>query len=779
MGSGEAPPPPPQAPTGVLVRLRPRPGTLYVAQGRTVLATNRDGSICGEPDHGLFFHETRLVSRHRLTVDGEPLHAVALSNVLQHSFLGYFIRVPPGFPEEERDRGSGQTQEASQQALELRISRYVGSGLHEDVDLANFTRRPTSFRLRLELEADFADRVETLGDRVQQGRLTRDWDAGAAELRFDYRVERVYDHQGGRGTAALHRGVVVRVARSGSPPALEDGGLSFAVDLRPQDSWHACLDFAPVLDGRRIDPTYSCRSFMGVDAEHDRRRRIYLDESTRFEVPQAQTLAAVVVGALEQARTDLMSLRLDDLDTDERSWTVAAGLPVFVALFGRDTLIAGWQSALASTAIMRGTLPVLAHLQGRRVDDWRDEQPGKMLHEAHTGPLASLNINPWARYYGSITTSGFYPVVLSELWHWTGEEAAVRPFVEAALGGLRWLDEYALQPDGFYYYLSRSPLGTKHQGWKDSGDAIVYEDGSPVEPPIAVCEEQAFVHVAKLHLSEVLWWLGEKDLAKRLHHEASELKKRFADAFWMEGEGFPAMARDAQGRPVRSVGSNGGHCVAAGILDESLVPRAVQRLFASDLFSGWGIRTLSDRHPAYNPYSYHRGSIWPVEHGSFAMGFLRYGLHGELHRLARAQFEAARLFDFYRLPEVFAGHPRDEDHPFPAFYREACSPQAWSASAIFCLVQSMLGVYPYAPLKMLLVDPHPPEWLPEITLRNLKVGQASADIRFFRKDDGRGDYEVLDVRGTLHVVRQPSPWSLTASFGERLRDALTSLLPGK
>jgi glycogen debranching enzyme len=775
--AGREAPPPPQ--TGGLVRLRPRPDTLYVAQGRTVLATGRDGSVCGEPDHGLFFHETRLISRHRYTVDGEPLLAVALSNVLQHSFLGYFIRVPPGFPDEERDRGSGQTQQASQQALELRLSRYVGSGLHEDVDLSNHTQRPTSFRFDLELEADFADLVETHGDRVQQGALNRDWVSSDRELRFDYRVERPYDHQGGRGTASLHRGVVVRVSRSDSAPAFEDGRLSFDIRLPPHGSWHACIDFVPVLEGRRLDPVYACRSFLGADTEPDRRRQVYLEESSRFEVPQTQTLAAVVVGALEQARTDLMSLRLDDLDVDERSWTVAAGLPVFVALFGRDTLIAGWQSALASTAIMRGTLPVLARVQGAQVDDWRDEQPGKMLHEAHTGPLATLNINPRARYYGSITTSGFYPVVLSELWHWTGDEAAVRPFVRPALEALRWLDDYALRPDGFYYYLSRSRLGTKHQGWKDSGDAIVYEDGSPVEPPIAASEEQAFVHVAKLHLSEVLWWLGEKDAAKRLYHEATELKKRFADAFWMEGEGFTAMARDAQGRQVRSVGSNGGHCVAAGILDHHLVPRAVERLFAADLFSGWGIRTLSDRHPAYNPYSYHRGSIWPVEHGSFAIGLLRYGLHAEMDRLCRAQFEAARLFDFYRLPEVFAGHPRDEDHPFPAFYREACSPQAWSASAVFCLVQSLLGVYPYAPLKMLLVDPRLPPWLPEITLKNLRVGQATTDIRFFRKEDGGSDYEVLETKGPLHVVRQPSPWSLTASFGERLKDALVSLLPGK
>ena len=240
----------------------------------------------------------------------------------------------------------------------------MGSGLHEDVDLANFTQRPTSFRLDLELDADFADLVETHGDRVQQGRLTREWRASAGELSFDYRVERAFDHQGGRGTASLHRGVVVRVRRSDSPPAFEEGRLSFAVQLPPHGSWHACLEFAPVLEDQRLEPTYGCRSFLGGDTEHDRRRQIYLDESTSFEVPGAQTLAAVVVGALEQARMDLMSLRLDDLDTDERGWTVAAGLPVFVALFGRDTLTASWQSALASTAIMRGTLPVLARLQG-------------------------------------------------------------------------------------------------------------------------------------------------------------------------------------------------------------------------------------------------------------------------------------------------------------------------------------------------------------------------------------------------------------------------------
>jgi glycogen debranching enzyme len=428
--------------------------------------------------------------------------------------------------------------------------------------------------------------------------------------------------------------------------------------------------------------------------------------------------------------------------------------------------------------MMRGTLAELARLQGTEVNDWRDEQPGRMLHQAESGPLAMLNVHPLARYYGSITTSGFYPVVVSELWHWTGDKDLVRPFVGPALRALQWLDEHAdVDRDGFYEYRTCSEQGLRNQGWKDSDDAIVHEDGSQADVPIATCEEQAFVHVAKLHMSELLWWLDEKDEARRLYREATELKQRFNHVFWMEDEGFFAMGLDRDKRHIRSIGSNAGHCLAAGIVDEALVRRTADRLFEQDMFSGWGIRTLSARHPAYNPYSYHRGSVWPVEHGSFAVGMVRYGLHDYIERLCRAQFEAAALFDFYRLPELFSGHHRDVEHPFPAQYPNANSPQAWSASAVWCLLQAMLGLYPYAPMNLLLVDPHLPVWLPEVALHNLHVGDASVDLRFYRTRRGESDYEVLDKRGRLHVVRQPSPWSLTASFGERLRDALSSLVP--
>ncbi len=494
--------------------------------------------------------------------------------------------------------------------------------------------------------------------------------------------------------------------------------------------------------------------------------------------PGKNTLTSVVSETLDQAKEDLAALRLYDLDHAEDAWTVAAGLPLYVALFGRDTLTASWQSAILGPEMMRGTLPEIARWQGTEVNDWRDEQPGRMLHEAHTGPLSVLNYNPRLRYYGSATTSSFYAVVLAELWHWTGDKELIRPFIAPALKALEWKDKYCDRDgDGLYEYQTCSTQGVTNQGWKDSGDAIVYEDGSQVVAPIETCEEQGYVYAGKLFLSEVLWWLDEKTLAKRLYNEAEELKKRFNDAYWMEAEGFFALGRDSKNRQIKSISSNPGHCIAAGIVDTGLVEIAAKRLMAEDVFTGWGIRTLSSIHPAYNPYSYHRGSVWPVENGSFAVGFWRYGLHREVERICKAQFEAAALFDFHRLPEVFGGHQRDDDHPFPALYPKANSPQAWSASALFCFLQSMLGIYPYAPLHALFLDPHLPEWLPEITLENIRVGFGIVTIRFFRNDDGTSDYQVLDKNGPLHVVRQPSPWSLTAGWGERVKDALTSFIP--
>jgi glycogen debranching enzyme len=285
------------------------------------------------------------------------------------------------------------------------------------------------------------------------------------------------------------------------------------------------------------------------------------------------------------------------------------------------------------------------------------------------------------------------------------------------------------------------------------------------------------MYAAKLHFSEVMWRLGRMDVARRLYRGAEDLKKRFNDKFWIENEGYFALGIDGKGKPIRSIAADAGHCLLSGIVDHGRVKRVAARMMRDDLFSGWGVRTLSSEHPAFNPFSYHRGSVWPVTNASFILAFARYGLQGEMHRLAKAFFEAAAMFENSRLPEVFGGHARTTDAPFPGLYTRADWPQAWSASAAFTALQALLGIYPYAPASVLFLDPRLPEWLPEITVNRLQIGNATTTIRFFRTADGGTDYQVMEQEGTLHILRQPSPWSVTTGWAERVRDAVESLLP--
>lgn len=767
-----------------LVRLRPRPDYLQLSQSRTVMVMARDGFVHRDTREGLFVHQTRLLSLWEYRINGALPFPIALSNVEQHNWLGYYVVNAPGVPAGPTDEGSGVMEDVSEKTLELRISRAAGEGLHEDVDLTNYTLQSVQFDLQLAFDADFADHIEAdSGRRQQNGQLQREWRGetrpGCWEFGFDYRAEHLYHKQDESGHSRIHRALTLRIENADSPPQYHHHEITFHIQLGPGSSWHACVLSLANIDGQEMQLQYGCYAFSPQHNDFDRKRQIFLKHAAGFESEESGSLAPTVVGALNQAREDLMSLRIFDMDRSDKEWVMAAGFPLYLALFGRDTLTSAWMASILSSGMMSGVLYELKKWQGTKKCDWRDEDPGRMLHEAHTGPLEKLNYNPRARYYGSVTTSGFYPFVVSELWHWTGDLELVRPLLDPALKAIAWKESQDFNGDGVYEYQTRSIQGTTNQAWKDSWDAIVHEDGTVVHAPIAAVEEQAFYYVGLLQLSELLYWLDRKDESKRMFDHAEELRKRINDLFWMPEKNFYAMALDPQGRQVRSIASNAGHVIACGVPDRSMVRAAADRMMSPELYTGWGVRTLSDLHPAYDPYSYHRGTVWPVEQGAFVLGFARYGLHEHMHRLAESMFQAAAIFDFYRLPECFSGHPRDNRHPFPAFYPKSCYPQAWSAAAVVSMIQALLGIYPYAPMELLLVDPHLPDWLPNFTLTNLKVGRAAADIRFFRKKDGSSDYEVLDVRGTLHILRQPSPWSLTATWGERIKDMFTSMLPGR
>jgi len=766
---------------GRLINIKARPHTLYVTRNRTVLATDPTGFILPESQNGLFVHQTRLLSNYQFRINGQPPVPVTLSNVDLNTWLGYYVlKTLPGLTKSKIDIGSGQIQPETQRTLELKVARFVENGFHEDIEFNNYTGQKLNFKFEITADADFLDQWEVdAHERLQRGKITKKWHESRKELELRYNANHRFNNQGEKGIASTCRSIRIRFAfENDFKPQWKSGKVVFDVCLEPSEAWHLCVQFTAKIDSQEFKPSSRrCFAFWSYANRATQKQDPYSQNATRFFTRESSKLSNVVIKSLDQAVYDLAGLRLHDLDQNPQSWTMAAGLPIYIALFGRDAITASWQAGLTGPEMMRGTLHILAKLQGKVENDWRDEQPGRMLHEAHTGPLSKLNYFPRARYYGSSTTSLLYPFLVVGLWHWTGDKKQVAPYVEPALKALAWADKYGdLDGDGFYEYKTRCKIGTRNQGWKDSEDAVVYEDGRLVDPPIAMCEEQAFAYASKFHFSEVLWWLGRKDEAKKLYRQARELKERFNDAFWMPDLGFYAMALDSKKNQVRSIGSDAGHSLATGIADKDLVRPVAERLFKPDLFSGWGIRTLSSDHPAFNPYSYHRGSIWPVEHGTFAVGLARYGLHGYAEKLIKSMFEACSLFQSYRLPELFSGHQRNEKHPFPALYPRANSPQAWSSSAIFSFVQSLLGLYPYAPLKSLLIDPILPEWLPEIVLKDLRVGEATITLQFYRQKNGHSNYRVLDRRGTIHVIRQPNPWSLTASFSERTRDAFRMMV---
>jgi glycogen debranching enzyme len=464
------------------------------------------------------------------------------------------------------------------------------------------------------------------------------------------------------------------------------------------------------------------------------------------------------------------------LDGPRDEWlAMQAGMPVYPAFFGRDAVTAGWQAGfLDGGDALDAALAKLTRLQSDRFDDWRDEQPGRIPYQVRTGPLAQLNINPYSAYYADYASPLMFVVSLANLYAWTGDAARVRKYWDAARRILDWARDYGdADGDGYLEYQTRSAKGTKNQGWKDSGDAIVYEDGSPVPSPIATCELQGYWYIAQELMAILCALMNAPADAVAYLKSAAELKQRFNRDWWVDDTQCVALALDPEKRRVPAMTSNTGHCLATGIIDRDRLPAVVGRLFAPDMFSGWGVRTLSAAHKFYNPLSYHRGTVWAVEQGTIVFGLRRFGFDARALELTQALFDLAQLYPGYRIPECVGGYSRSE-HPVPGAYPRANTPQLWNATALTLAVQTLLGLVPLAPVHTLLLDPVLPAWLPELVLRDLRVGSAKVTLRVWREGD-ESKWDVLHKTGTLHIVRQPPPESLTAGLRDRLSGLLQSI----
>jgi glycogen debranching enzyme len=547
--------------------------------------------------------------------------------------------------------------------------------------------------------------------------------------------------------AGFRRALRVRICNSDSPGQITNGRLTFEVEVHPGNVWHTCLCH-DLIDGERV---YEAPSECFAHAPP-----AWLGsglEEWRNAVLKLETGNEEFYRLFRQSVEDMASLRLPIEGTDHLRFVAAGGVPWFVTLFGRDSLIAALQTVFVYPDFARGALEVLGEQQATEIDDYRDAEPGRILHEQRHGELASLRKVPHTPYYGTADATPLYIITLHVAWHCIGDRALLERHLGTAERCLAWIDHYGDRDgDGFQEYATRSPVGLDNQGWKDSGDSVMHPDGSPVEAPKALCELQGYVYDAWLRMAEIYDALGRPADAARLRGKAADLYRHFDEAFWDEETGFYAYCLDAEKRKVLTVASNPGHLLWSGIVPPEKARRVVDRLMRPDMWSGWGIRTLSAEHPSYNPFSYQNGSVWPHDNGLIALGFKRYGFHDEAAQVARDISEAASFFMLHQMPELYAGIQRDGAN-FPVQYAGANVPQAWAAGTVFFLLQAIVGFQPTAEEGVLYLDPWLPSWLPGVTLRDLRIG---AEIFAIRIEGSGADVTITVLAGDAGKVRTRS-----------------------
>jgi glycogen debranching enzyme len=706
------------------IEIKVGPPGITISQGRTFMVTDQSGAINQNSDEGVYAIDTRFINSYSLFINREPWVVV---NSSQLSFYtARFYLTNPTFGTQDGDIEAN--------TIGLTIERSVENGIHEDFYIVNYTGKKIHFTMQLELLSDFADIFEVRSKNViQRGRLHTEWQRSTCTLCTSY------DHED------FHRAFVYAILNTEVPVGYANGRIFYEIELEPEQEWHACGEM--ILEhGKHISKHLTGHRTPEQQEEPlnelDDLQLHWLGSSPHLLTPNDH-----VYRMHRQAIEDMGALRIYDLDVSKEEWVPAAGVPWFVTLFGRDSLIVSLQNMSVSTGFARGALQWLAEYQATKRDDYRDAQPGKILHEMRFGELAHFHSIPHTPYFGTADATILYLLVLSETYRWTGDVDFLKHYCKAAEACLEWIDLYGdLDGDGFQEYKTFSSLGYENVGWKDAGDSVVYADGSQVKQPKGLCELQGYVYDAKVRMAEVFHVLGDEARSATLLQQAETLKSNFNSVFWMEDESCFAYGLDPDKKLITSIASNAGHCLWSAIADQDKAERTVRRLLQEDMWSGWGIRTLSSKNPAYNPFSYHLGSIWPHDNGIIAAGFKRYGLPDEANQVIRGIFDAARRFEAYRLPEIFAGLKRKSKTDFPALYPPGANiPQAWASGSIFHMVQTILGLRADAPHKRLYVNPTLPDWLPELQLQQLRVGHSLFNLHFWREGD-RSRWEIVDMK---------------------------------
>jgi glycogen debranching enzyme len=677
-----------------------------VLDGNTFVVSDSRGDIeasLTDPT-GLFSFDNRFLSTWVLTIDGERLNPLSVDD-LQYFETRFFLAP-----------GTGTVYVDTK--LSVIRQRAVGDGFHEELTILNHDADPVELKVRIDAASDFADLFEVKDALEKKGR-------------YSARVEK------GRLLLGYQRDTFGRqTAISASAPAkLDERGLTFDVHIEPQGQWTTDLDvvIAAGAGGSYVRPKYM---------RGQKRARPNMERSLErwlADAPHLESDSDALKATYRRSLVDLAALRFSPPVMGGKSLP-AAGLPWFMTMFGRDSILTSLQALPFTPELAATTLLALGGWQGSRVDDFRDEDPGRILHEMRYGELSAFEERPHSPYYGSADATPLYVVLLDEYERWSGDRRLVRELEPEARAALRWIDDYAdlVGGTGYIWYQRRNEkTGLENQCWKDSWDSITYRDGRLPGFPRATCELQGYAYDAKMRgarLARLVW--RDPELADELERQAADLKRRFNRDFWVGDGEYYALALDNEGKQVDSLSSNNGHLLWSGIVDKSKAKAVAKHLMGPRLFSGWGVRTLAEGEGRYNPIGYHVGTVWPFDTSFIAWGLRRYGFKEDAARLAGGILDAAERFDG-RLPEAFGGYERGVTK-YPVEYPTACSPQAWSTGAPLLLLRTMLGLEPVG--DHLVVDPALPEGIGLLALLDIpgRWGKVDAFARGRELDEAIG-----------------------------------------
>ena len=728
-----------------VVSERPQP-TLTVKDDDLFLVTDTMGNISGcslndgNPSMGLFCCDTRFLNRLELQIDGRS--PVLLSSSAEKGFALTVLCTNPRID----DRMKADTVSISRELV-------LNGALFEEIEVANYSTTTVAFELSLSFDADFVDLFEVRGyGRDKRGKLLR-------------LVEPTSEDGGsfhGDGTAPVHtqhfthKEESLTLAYQGLDGLVMESRIQF--QHRQPDSfkgytaiWRLELpSHATQKLGYRLNMFTNNKSSSNVSAA------VTLVQAKASEMLEEQNWVHKITNirvdksnfnqVIERAEQDMYLLR----QSFDKYKTVSAGVPWFSALFGRDSLITASQTLMLNPEIAKETLMLLAAYQGKQDDEWREEEPGKILHELRLGEMARCQEIPHTPYYGTVDATPLWLMLYFEYYSWTHDRETLEQLWPNALAAMEWIDQN-MQSTGYLTYQRRSKRGLDNQGWKDSSDCIVDRKGNLANGPIALCEVQAYVYAAKVRLAEIARMKKRLDLAERWQDEARSLKERFNADFWIADQDYCALALDGALKQVDSITSNPGHCLFLGIFTPEKAYSVAERLRAPDMFNGWGIRTLSSLSPAYNPMGYHIGSVWPHDNSLMAMGLRSLGLIDQALEIFQGLFDMTTQQPYQRPPELFCGYQRNGDRS-PVQYPVACTPQAWATGSIFQLLQMIVNLVPDAPNNCLrIIDPALPESINKLSLHNLQVGTTVLNLEFERSG-GTTACRVAKKRGNLRVV---------------------------